>query len=120
MPSAKDAMDSKGESLSLLKGEDLYNAKPKLNEITVKFKTVRDPGADFFSPLVADLETEVLGKQALPLNKTNVKKLIELSGTDDYDKWAGARVTVERVLTNNPKKHGEQSMGLLVNAYKNK
>jgi len=116
MPSAIGAAQSRGgQSGKLLKGQHLYDAKPKkLTEVTVTFREVRDPGPQFNSPLIADLATPCLDQDAVPLNKTNIKRLVSLLG-DDYEKWAGAKVTFERVLTNNPSTH-QQAMGLLVTA----
>ena len=114
MPSAMDAARSRGGgSGKILKGQHLYDAKPKrLSEVTVTFREVRDPGPQFNSPLIADLSTACLDQDSVALNKTNIKRLTSLLG-DDYDKWAGAKVTFERVLTNNPSTH-QQAMGLLV------
>jgi hypothetical protein len=114
MPSAMDAARSRGgQSGKILKGQHLYDAKPKrLTEVMVTFKVVRDPGPQFNSPLIADLATPCLDQDSVALNKTNIKRLTSLLG-DDYEKWAGAKVTFERYLTNNPQT-GQQAMGLVV------
>lgn len=114
MPSATEAARSRGgQSGKILKGQHLYDAKPKrLSEVTVTFKEVRDPGPQFNSPLIADLATPCLDQESVALNKTNVKRLASLLG-DDYAEWAGAKVTLERILTNNPQTK-TQAMGLIV------
>lgn len=114
MPSAIEAARSSGGgSGKILKGQHLYDAKPKrLAEVTVTFEVVRDPGPQFNSPLIADFSIPCLDQDCVALNKTNCRRLALLLG-DDYGKWAGAKVTFERVLTKNPSTK-QQAMGLMV------
>ena len=117
MPSATEQSKSRAAASNLLKGIDFYSASPKITSLKVKVREVRDPGGDFSSPLVMDVEPieQLPGKTSLPLNRTNINKLVELLG-DDYATWAGAAVVLERVLTRNP--DGGQAWGLRIKAAK--
>jgi len=103
MPSATETVQSKGGQGNgkILKGQHLYDAKPRVESVTVTFATVRDPGPLFNSPLIADFDGEVLGQNSMALNKTNIKRLVSVLG-DDYSKWTGAVCTVERMRVTNP------------------
>lgn len=111
MPSATEAAKerSKGSS-NLLRASDL---PAKTRELTVKVKEARKAPDGFGSPLILDLDGEVVpGKSAIPLNITNTRALAELLG-DDYSEWEGASVTVTRVPTRNPQ-DGTNTWGLRV------
>jgi len=120
MPSATEAARAKGGSGNgkILRGEHLYNAKPRVESVTVTFSQVRDPGPMFNSPLIAEFDATVLDQDCMALNKTNIRKLASVLG-DDYSKWAGAVCEVARAMVNNPST-GKQAWGLIIMTVKPK
>lgn len=100
MPSAQSALDKrKGDSTPLLKGS---NFPMKTQTVKIKIREARIAPADFGSPMILDLAEPVFEKEAMPLNKTNVRQCIDLLG-DDYDKWKNKVLLVRKTMTNNPK-----------------
>ena len=96
MPSASELLGPSG--IGLLRASDL---PPGVNQITVIFDHV-DHLETLASPLVAYLTEEVVpGRGAIPLNKTNIRALIQFLG-DDYAEWSGAKVTFLKVPVTNP------------------
>lgn len=110
MPSAQSTLDQrKGDAIPLLKGSDL---PLKTARVKIRLREVREAPADFGSPMIADLAEPVFDRAAFPLNKTNIKHLIELLG-DDYAKWVGKTLLLEKIRVNNPKT-GRLGWGLAV------
>ena len=95
MPSAYDLYtfylepeDLKGQSHAV----KIHTAKPE----------------DIFNPIIKkDVPVIVLSfenrKKTMPLNKTQVGALIELTGTDDYSKWIGTMITLTPTIARNKK-----------------
>jgi hypothetical protein len=101
-----------GEGGELLKGTHLPKNK---NEVVVFVNNVREAPEEWGSPLVLDID-EVYGCTALALNKTNVKRIVEMID-DDYEKWPGYDITFTRVSVNNPSTK-QSTMGLEATAAK--
>jgi len=96
MPSATELIGPGG--IGLLRASDLPAGT---TQISVVFDHVEHL-ENLASPLIAHLTEEVIpGRGAIPLNKTNIRALVELLG-DDYEQWAGANVTFTKVPVNNP------------------
>ena len=73
---------------------------------SVKISQVK-PGAVFDPILKRDVQKLIVTfdgrKKALPLNKTQVTALIEITGTDDYTKWTGADIIITPAQARNNK-----------------
>jgi hypothetical protein len=107
MPSATELIGPSG--VGLLRASDL---PPGTNQITVVFDRVEHL-ENLASPLIAYLTEEVVpGRGAIPLNKTNIRALVQFLG-DDYSEWAGAKVSFLKVPVTNPRT-GSATWGLRV------
>lgn len=110
MPDVYDLLGKSKQASNLLRGTDLPR---NMRELKAKISAVRQAPEGFRSPLIIDFDGEVMpGKTAMPVNITNAKALAELLGKD-YDKWAGATITLAKVATNNPQT-GQNTWGLRV------
>ena len=94
----------------LLKGSDL---PAKMNSVTITIKELREGGKDFKSPAIADFVKPVFEKEAWAMNITNLRALARVCGFEDEDfdgldfddlasKCQGRKITLEKMLTNNP------------------
>lgn len=93
-------------SSPFLKGDDLEEGERTL--VTIKSaEEVNFPSGDTV-PVLEFLELE----QKLTLNKTRVKKLVELLG-DDTDDWVGKRISIYRIDVSY---QGKQMPGIAVAA----
>lgn len=88
---------TKGEGLPFFKAKDMKTQRAKIK--TILFREVDLPNTG--DTLIMDFDYKKT-RRSLPLNKTNVKKLIELFGRD-VTKWTDKQVTLVKVLVNNPK-----------------
>lgn len=115
--SAKAVLEKHGSGTasSFLKGTDLAKSE---RSIVVKCLQVREPGAGFLSPLIMDI-APIGEKTAIPLNKTNIKRLAELIQDDDLSKLEGKFIRFEKVLVNNPKTN-QMTYGLLATEVRQK
>ena len=110
--SANDALAKRGTPSNLLKGSDLPKSQ---RTVTVKVTDVREAPDSFNSPVILDIEP-VFERTAFPVNKSNTKRLSELIG-DDLSELKGKKVTLEKILVNNPKEN-KMVWGLIVTSVK--
>lgn len=96
---------------NLLRGQDLPR---KQQSIKVKITGVREAPANFNSPVIVDIDPVCEGKIAFPLNKTNMRRCVELVG-DDLDALKGSTMTLAKVMVNNPQTKA-LTFGLVVEA----
>lgn len=109
MASLKDQFDKKsGDAIPLLHGSDLGK---KETSVTIKIKDLREAPANFASIAIIDLETEVHGKGAWAVNKTNMRAIMDKFSFDEDMEFSevaqrlrGKKLTLSRVMVNDPKK----------------
>ncbi len=95
MPSAYDIY------VFYLEPDDLRGQSHAVKVLNCKLEPVFDPLTKRdINKLVLYFEAK---KKTLPLNKTQVSKMIEISGTDDYTKWAGTQITITPATAPNKK-----------------
>jgi hypothetical protein len=63
---------------------------------------------DIFDPISKHDQKKIVlsfeqRKKKMPLNKTQVAALIEITGTDDYSQWVGATITLTPAQASNRK-----------------
>jgi len=71
-------------------------------------KIIMAKAEPIFDPITRrDVQRIVLAfenrKKKMPLNKTQVAALIDITGTDDYSKWPGAEITLTPATAPNRK-----------------
>lgn len=101
--SLKSMLDSRndGPNGKLLKGSDLPEGT---QSVTVTIAGIRPSPPAFKAPAIMDFKKPVEGKTGMALNKTNLRKLIELFGPDEKA-LVGKKVTLVVVMGDNPETH---------------
>lgn len=95
MPSAYDIY------VFYLEPDDLRGQSHSVKVQAAKLEPVFDPLTKRdINKLVIYFEGK---KKSLPLNKTQVGALINITGTDDYTKWTGAQLTITPATAPNKK-----------------
>jgi hypothetical protein len=84
-----------------LKPEDLRGQAHTLIIEAVREGEVYNPRARVKEKVL--VVTFVGKKKTMALNKTQVGALIDITGTDDYLRWAGVRVVVSAAIASNKK-----------------
>lgn len=108
MPSARAVAGGSTTGDNLLKGSDL---KPGEDKISLIITGVRVAPSGFKSRFILEV-VETHGKTDWAVNQTNVGALITLID-DDYEKWQGWTIKLEKFLTTNPSTR-KQAWGLAV------
>lgn len=86
-----------GERQQFFKASELKTTSAK-----IKIKNVREAELPFSGKsVIIDFDYKKQ-ERSLPLNKTNLRKLITLLGSDT-EKWIGKEITLIKVLVTNPK-----------------
>jgi hypothetical protein len=101
--SLKSMLDSRnnGPNGALLKGSDLPEGT---QSVTVVIAGIRPSPESFTAPAIMDFKKPVFGKTGIALNKTNLKKLIELYGPDEKA-LVGKKIKLVVVMGDNPQTH---------------
>jgi hypothetical protein len=101
--SLKTMLDSRnsGPNGALLKGSDLESGT---QTVTVVVSGIRQSPETFTAPAIMDFKKPVVGKTGMALNKTNLKKLIELYGPDEKA-LVGKKIKLVVVMDDNPQTH---------------
>jgi len=95
MPSALDLYDF------YLEPEDLKSQSHAVKITAVKPEPIFDPiSKRDVQKLVLTFEGK---KKVMPLNKTQVGALMEITKTDDYSKWVGVTITITPAIAPNKK-----------------
>jgi len=95
MPSAYDVY------VFYLEPADLKGQSHTVKIVKARVEPVFDPNVRKGIPrIVLAFENR---KKVLPLNKTQVAALIEITGTDDYSLWVGKEVTLSPAPASNRK-----------------
>jgi len=94
-----DKRKTKGGGKPLLHGSDL---PAKVNSVTVKVKECREAPENFGAFYILDFAEPVYETEGWAVNKTNGDKLAELFGDDWPEKIAGKKITLAKLMVNNP------------------
>lgn len=86
-----------GEGPAFFKASEMAGNKTKVKIVRVREINLPNSG----DTVVIDFDYKK-EERSLPLNKTNMKKLVELFGLD-VNKWIGQSVNFVKVLVTNPK-----------------
>ena len=108
MPSASRAIRGSGQNGALLKGSSLPDSR---KSVTVFINDVREAPEGFNSPFICEID-QVHDCEGWAPNKTAIKALIEKID-DDYLKWRGYEVTLNKVRVRNPQT-GQETWGFEV------
>jgi hypothetical protein len=95
----KDMLDKRGgNGAALLSGSDI---PPRIKSLKITVAEIREAPEGFTAPAIIDLKTEVYGKTAWAVNKTNMKALIKHFG-DDEKKMRGKTIKLDVISVRNP------------------
>lgn len=112
MSSIQDALErARGdrESTKLLRGSDLTH---KQQTVIIRVVDVRDAPPNFKSPMIIDHHPVLDGREAFPVNITNLEILLSKVG-DDPSVLIGRGIVLRKYLTRNPQTK-QHAFGLLV------